>query len=579
MKNMPGRTACIDWEDRIIKGLPLIANEPIYEEEAEAALAVFCSLRIVDAPGQPTFGEACGDWVFDFVRAVFGSYNSETGIRDINEFFLCVSKKNGKSLIAAGIMLTALIRNWRFSNELIIIAPTIQAAGNAFKPIKDMIRIDPYLDSTKKGFLLVQDHLKLVTHLGTKATLKVLSARGKTVVGTKAGFVLIDELWEFGSSPDADSMMKEATGGMVERPEGFVVSITTMADKPPSGVFKDKLSYARDVRDGIIVDEKFLPVIYEFPKELIKNKDYEKPENFYITNPHLGRKQVSTDWIASGLEKESHKGPETRNVFLSKFLNIEIGQGLRTDNWAGASFWQESADETLTLDELIDRSEVAVIGIDGGGLDDLLGLCVLGREIGTRRWLVWCKAWAREIVLERRKEIASSLHGFARTDHFSIVSDKSADDISELTDIIEQVRHSGLLPEVAAIGVDPAGVSDIVDELERRGFTVGSDGEIGDITSVSQGYKLQNAIKTAERKLSQGEVSHDGSDLMTWCVGNAKVEQKGNALMITKQISGSAKIDPLMAFFNAVSLITLNPSAPSASQTSPYENPSFSMGA
>jgi len=34
---------------------------------------------------------------------------------------------------------------------------------------------------------------------------------------------------------------------------------------------------------------------------------------------------------------------------------------------------------------------------------------------------------------------------------------------------------------------------------------------------------------------------------------------KGNALSITKQTSGSGKIDPLMALFNAVALMALNP--------------------
>jgi len=50
---------------------------------------------------------------------------------------------------------------------------------------------------------------------------------------------------------------------------------------------------------------------------------------------------------------------------------------------------------------------------------------------------------------------------------------------------------------------------------------------------------------------------------MNWCVGNAKVKQVGNAKSITKQQSGSAKIDPLIALFNAVSLLSLNPESKS----------------
>lgn len=54
---------------------------------------------------------------------------------------------------------------------------------------------------------------------------------------------------------------------------------------------------------------------------------------------------------------------------------------------------------------------------------------------------------------------------------------------------------------------------------------------------------------------------HGGQPLMAWSVGNAKVVPVGNAITITKQASGSAKIDPLMALFNAVSLMALNPEA------------------
>lgn len=79
-------TACPDWAERLKKGLSIIPD-PIYPDEAAHALAIFKQLRIVDAPGSPTFGESCAPWVFDLVAALFGSYDAQTGVRHIKEVY------------------------------------------------------------------------------------------------------------------------------------------------------------------------------------------------------------------------------------------------------------------------------------------------------------------------------------------------------------------------------------------------------------------------------------------------------------------------------------------------------------
>ncbi|MFH7365631.1 terminase large subunit, partial [Pseudomonas syringae pv. tagetis] len=66
-------------------------------------------------------------------------------------------------------------------------------------------------------------------------------------------------------------------------------------------------------------------------------------------------------------------------------------------------------------------------------------------------------------------------------------------------------------------------------------------------------------IKTTVRKLAEGGLMHGGQPMMAWFCGNARVEARGNSILITKQASGSAKIDPLMGTFYAVSLFSLNP--------------------
>ena len=151
---MTWSTALPDWERRIVGRQSLIPCDPLFPEEAAGALRAFRALQIVDAIDQPTFGEAGDQWVLEFVAVIFGAYDDISQKRLINELFLLVSKKNGKSLISAGIMLTALIRNRRHSNGLIIVAPTIKAADNSFKPAADMVRVTQSLTRCKVVFCM-----------------------------------------------------------------------------------------------------------------------------------------------------------------------------------------------------------------------------------------------------------------------------------------------------------------------------------------------------------------------------------------------------------------------------------------
>jgi phage terminase large subunit-like protein len=536
-------TACPEWWQRLAAGESIIP-EPLFPQEAKESLEVFKGLRIVDAPGSPTIESACAPWVLAFAGAVFGSYNTETGERLIREFMLCIPKKNSKSTIAAAIMLTALVRNWRMSAEFIILAPTKEIADNAFVPAKDMVNNDEEL----KDLLHVQPHLRLITHRGTNATLKVVAADSDVVGGKKAVGVLIDEAWLFGKNPKAADMIREATGGLLSRPEGFIIWLTTQSNEPPAGVFRSKLNYARGVRDGRINDNRFLPIIYEFSKEMIASGDARKPENFHLVNPNMDYSVDRPTLERLHMQAEIDGEAEMRG-FLAKHLNIEIGLALMSDSWVGAAFWEPQAKEGMTLDDLIEQCEVIDIGVDGGGLDDLLGLAVIGRVRKSRTWLHWAHAWAHPSVLERRKSEAPRLLDLEAVGDLTIVK-RIGDDVEQLATTVARINQAGLLDKV---GLDPAGIGAVLDALADAG--VPEDKVIG----ISQGWKLTGAIKTTERRLAEGTMQHCAQPLMAWACGNAKGVPSANAFLITKQASGTAKIDPLMATFNAVSLMALNP--------------------
>ncbi len=515
-------------------------------------MGVFDSLILVDVLGQPQAGDVTLPGIRAFVESIFGCYDEQTGRRLIREFFLLISKKNSKSTTAAFIMLTVLILNWRNSAEFLILAPTKEVADNSFFPARDAVRADPALEA----LMQVQDHIRTITHRETRATLKIVAADSESAAGKKATGILVDELWLFGNKPKADAMFREATGGLASRPEGFVIYLSTQSDAPPQGVFDTKLKYARSVRDGRIKDPEFLPVLYEFPPKYLKNRDYLKPENFYITNPNIGA-SVDEKFLLREFGKAQEEGPEQVNVFLAKHLNVEIGQSLMSNRWAGADYWQNSSDVVICLDHILENCEVVTVGIDGGGLDDLLGLTVIGRskedarDLISKKWLAWSHAWAHPDVLDRRKEIAPAIIGFKNDGDLTLV-DKIGNDVDDLAAIIKKIDDFGLLNSV---GIDQIGISGILDALEAEKI------DKNKLVAIPQGWRLAGAIKTAERRLAANVLQHSGSRLMSWCVGNARIETRANSTLVTKQASGTAKIDPLMALFNAVELMALNPKA------------------
>lgn len=541
-----------DWEERLREARSLIPALPLDKTEADRAVGIFNKLRLPDVPEQPPMAKAAGEWQRDIVRAIFGSLVND--IRMVPEVFCMVPKKNSKTTGGAGIALTALLMNKRPRAEFIYVGPTQEVADLAFQQTAGMIEAD------EEGFLSkrfqVQEHIKTIKDRRTGAKLKVKTFDTKVMTGSKPAFVLLDELHLMGAMNGAGRIIGQIRGGLLPNPEAVLIIITTQSDQPPAGPFKAELSYARRVRDGVIKDGRMLPLLYEFPRamQIDPAKPWKDPANWPMVLPNLGR-SITLPRLVADYQAALEKGDEEEQRWASQHLNVEIGLALGGDRWAGTDYWKAAAEPVLTFEEILRRSDVATAGIDGGGLDDLFGLGVIGRCKETRQWMSWCKAWAHERVLTTRKDIAERLRDFAQDGDLVIVDDAEQPG-QEAAAIIRQIKDAGLLPEKHGVGLDPYGVADLVDELAALDI----EGDV--LAAIKQGTALSPATWGLEFKLSKRTLIHADQPMMDWVVGNAKAEQRGNAQLITKQAAGKAKIDPLVALFNAAMLMSRNPTAP-----------------
>ncbi len=558
-------TSCPDWRERLKSGSSLVPPLPLYSSISERALGVFKRLRVPDMVGTPTNAEACGPFQFDIVEALFGALDPEANKRYIQEVFCLLPKKNYKSGLGSGIMLTAMILNRRPRAEGVLAAPTKEIADIAYDQIDGMIKLDPELT---KIFSL-HNHIRTIKHRRTGAELSIKAADTDVITGGKQSFTLIDETHVFAAHKNAAKVFVELRGALTARPDGFLMQITTQSKEPPAGVFAAELQMARDVRDGKI-SLPLLPVLYELPEEDLKaNPDlWQNPKTWGWVNPNLGR-SVNPDYLERELMKAKRTSKEALALLASQHFNVEIGINLRADRWVGVDHWPAAADRTITLESLIERSEVIVATIDGGGLDDWFGLCIMGREKGTGRLLVWTHAWAHTSVLERHAQHAAEFRDFEKDGDLTITSyrvdnmktdedgketqdvvSSVAVDLREMVGYIKQCEASGKL---GPIGLDPYGVTAVVTALENAGF----DREER-MMAVSQGYKLQGSIKSCELYLETGALMHSGSRMINYCASNARTEKRGNAILVSKAVS-DGKIDPLMAMFSAISVMATNP--------------------
>ena len=555
--------SCPDWFEKLQAGRPPLPDHlPLDQREADAAVTVFGKLRLPDVPGQPLLRDASGQWAMDFVAAIFGlvEMNDDRTIvvgRKARKFFQLVPKKNSKTTNGAAIMMTAMLRNRRPNAEFLLVGPTQETALRAYDQASGMVNADPWL---KKRFH-TRDHVKTIEDRKNGAKLKVLSFDNKVMTGAKPVGVLIDELHELGKVSYAPKVLAQIDGGIIANPEGFVIIITTTSDEPPSGVFASELKHARAVREGAFAGGETLPMLYEFPEKMQSDKSqvWQDPEMWPLVLPNLGR-SITIDRLLPKFREAKEKGTEAFAIWASQHLNVQIGIAINLDSWEGAKHWEKAGRDTVTLDYILENCEVCTVGIDGGGLDDLLGLAVLGREKVTKRWLHWGHAWADRGVKEIRKDIVSKLDDFEAEGDLTFVDiaeteDGANADVIEVVEVVVRIHQAGLLPEKAGIGVDAVGIAAILDELEKREVPKEC------IAAVPQGYRLSGVIKGAARKLKDGTLKHGARAMMAWCVGNARSELRGSAILVTKQVSGKAKIDPLIALFNAFDLMSRNPEA------------------
>ena len=271
-------------------------------------------------------GERAGEpfelepWQQAIVAALFG-WKRADGTRRYRESLIYVPRKNGKSPFCAGITLLVAYADGEPGAQLYSAAADRDQAALIFRHCAGMIARDPDLASRSRVYRSFKS-----IEFPDNSVYKALSSDADTKHGLGAHLVIVDELH---AHPDAELVETLVTSTAARR-QPLVIYITT-ADYNRVSICNQKYEYACKVRDQILEDSSFLPVIYE----ALPDDDWTDPEVWRKANPNLGV-SVKLEY----LERECRRAkaePSYQNTFRRLHLNQRTSQDTR---WLSVEDWE-----------------------------------------------------------------------------------------------------------------------------------------------------------------------------------------------------------------------------------------------
>jgi phage terminase large subunit-like protein len=481
-------------------------------------------------------GKRIGDnaplWMPRLTKLIFG-HTDENGLRVLREVFVSIGKKNGKSAFASAVATTSLLLEGEQREQVKLLAENRQQARICYDGMVAMVRADEELG---RRFEIV-DHRHAMRFPATSSRVEAVAADIASLVGFNPSLTIVDELHLLGRTPKGAQLVNQARTGSVARLEPLLFSISTAPPERSAGIFQSTLAKARRVIAGEEVDPHFFAWLCEIPEHL----DPENPENWRWSNPSLGYTVTLERLIAN---RDSAKSdPEALRDFNSQNLNIQPDASAGEGRWIPVARWDEAADDTLTLDALLRECTKVGVGTDAGGLDDLAAVAVIG-ETDDGRFMVWTAQWLSRAGYEKRRTV-NSYDDYVAAGELTIF-DGGSGDVEGIAEVVATVAKTGKL---IAIGIDSYGAVEMAEALQAA---IGTSGAV-EIVSVPQSWKLTPAVFWCERRLADGLLSHSGSTLLRWNMGNVVVTRRGNAVTISKAtVVGAGKIDGVAAILTGV---------------------------
>jgi phage terminase large subunit-like protein len=457
-------------------------------------------------------------WQADIVRRLFGTVRPD-GQRQYRKAFLALPRKQGKTELAAAILLYLLLSSGKKDQRFYSASGDRAQAALIFRAAASMVRNDP----TLHRMCTVYDGYKKIVYEDRNSTYEAVSSDAPGKHGLSPSAVLFDEVHVLPNRVLHDNL----TTGFAARKEPLTIYITT-AGHDRTSLCWDLWEHARNVRDGVIEDPTFLPILFETPPEA----DWSDEAVWHKAMPALGD-FCSLEFIRDEFRK-ARQMPSFENTFRQLYLNQWTEQASR---WLQVERWKECGG---FVPAEVD-GESCVAGLDLGVTGDMASLCrVFPNEFGghSATWKYWVPRDGRWKQEQRNRE---NYPRWEREGWLTFTGDKSTDFDQVERDIVELNESTPfqLLLADRALGSHM---------LHRLLNTYGIP-----VQGITQGpIMLTEPMVYLESSILDQKFRHDDNPIAAWNVANATIRRDKTGLMHLDKSGGTQRIDGLAALIDAL---------------------------
>ena len=457
------------------------------------------------------------------------------GTRRYREAMVFVPRKNSKTTMAACIVNIGLFLEDEPGAELYSAAAEREQARLCFEIVTGMIRNEPEMERRAELYkysIVVGD-----------TSYKALSAEAGSKHGFNVQLVVNDELHAHKTAALTEVLMT----GQGSRRQPLTVHLTTSDYEREGSICNQKHDYACRVRDGVIDDPSFLPVIYEATRE----DDWTDPVVWRKANPNLAV-SISEEYLAHECGRAKND-PAYENTFKRLHFNIRTEHAFRLiqmDQWDACNAAPEIPD-----------GAACCAGLDLASTTDMAAL-VLCHHDGERYHLLpffWApEAQVRELESRGRREYAN----WVRAGMLTATPGNSIDYQAiraKLKDLATQYK-------ITEVAYDPWNATQLAGEL-------GSTDGLPMVEHRQGTVSMNEPMKLLIAQVLDGKINHGGHPVLRWNASNlaARADTSGN--MRPDKAASTGKIDGMVAAVMAMGRASVAP----APRESFYENHGVEM--